>query len=259
MKVQIEIQLLKMQPILLANQNDKLRFFQVVYNGKLRIKNQDYVMKKGNFPSTKRVLEIGKVFVTEKIVNPVKDTTKKIAYEKIDFYSQNKGKIIQLVKNKIKHSNPLVQKEKKVRGKPQHQKKWDVFICHAGEDKNKVARPLAKKLRSEGLKVWYDEFELVWGNSLMKSIDNGLKNSQYGIVILSPSFFKKPWPQKELSGLNSLSISHDEEKILPLLCDLTHKQLTEFSPLLSDLLYKTWDEGPDKIAKAVKRLLKKRG
>jgi len=36
----------------------------------------------------------------------------------------------------------------------------DVFISHAGEDKEAVARPLANALRSLGYRVWCDEFEL---------------------------------------------------------------------------------------------------
>ena len=37
---------------------------------------------------------------------------------------------------------------------------YDVFISHASEDKEEVARPLAEVLRRNGLSVWYDEFEL---------------------------------------------------------------------------------------------------
>ena len=39
-------------------------------------------------------------------------------------------------------------------------KNYDVFISHASEDKDEIVRPLAHALQSEGLSVWYDEFEL---------------------------------------------------------------------------------------------------
>ena len=42
----------------------------------------------------------------------------------------------------------------------------DFFICHASEDKDAVARPLAEELQSRGFSVWYDEFELDVGDSL---------------------------------------------------------------------------------------------
>jgi len=247
---------------IIGKSKDSLKFFEVVYNGKTKIKTQQWVMENGEFPSTKRVLEIGKKFVAAKIINSVKDETNKIAYEKIDFFSQIKINIIKKVKENMDGSNGKNLKKNKntklISKKTIVTKKWDVFICHASEDKKSVARPLAMKLKKMGLEVWYDEFEIVWGNSLMKSIDKGLKNSQYGIVILSPSFFKKQWPQKELGGLQNLSMAKDKDMILPLLHNLTHEKLTELSPLLSDVLYKKWDEGSDKISKEIKKLVNRK-
>ena len=42
---------------------------------------------------------------------------------------------------------------------------WDLFISHASEDKDDVARPLADKFIEQGLKVWYDR-NLISGNQL---------------------------------------------------------------------------------------------
>ncbi|HYY50699.1 MAG TPA: hypothetical protein VE643_07490, partial [Nitrososphaeraceae archaeon] len=45
------------------------------------------------------------------------------------------------------------------------------FACLASEDKEQVARPLAKNLTSLGFNVWYDEF-------ILKGIfKTGLKNT----------------------------------------------------------------------------------
>jgi hypothetical protein len=78
---------------------------------------------------------------------------------------------------------------------------FDVFICHASEDKETFVRPLAEALRSENVAVWYDEFALKLGDSIRRSLDKGLKQSRFGIVILSNAFFEKRWPQYELDGL----------------------------------------------------------
>ena len=43
---------------------------------------------------------------------------------------------------------------------------WDVFISHAGEDKDDVARPLFVALHDLGVSVWFDEAELRIGDSL---------------------------------------------------------------------------------------------
>jgi TIR domain len=66
-----------------------------------------------------------------------------------------------------------------------------VFISHAHEDKDGVARPLAQRLTQLGVRVWLDENELELGDSLWETIDHGLVNSRFGIVILSPAFFSK--------------------------------------------------------------------
>ncbi|MCK9385933.1 MAG: DUF1883 domain-containing protein [Nevskia sp.] len=78
---------------------------------------------------------------------------------------------------------------------------YDVFISHASEDKEEIVRPLAQALRSEGLRVWYDEFELRIGDSLRRKIDKGLASSRFGLVVLSPSFIAKGWTNYELDGL----------------------------------------------------------
>jgi hypothetical protein len=59
---------------------------------------------------------------------------------------------------------------------------WDIFICHASEDKEDLVRPLAAGLRKQGFKVWFDEFTLVVGDSLRRSIDLGLARSRFGGV-----------------------------------------------------------------------------
>ncbi len=112
-------------------------------------------------------------------------------------------------------------------------RKYDVFISHAGEDKDSVVRPLAQALRDGGLQVWYDEFELRLGDSLRRKIDNGLANSRFGVVALSRSFFQKDWPNYELDGLVTRAVS-DEQIILPIWHEITKQEVIEYSPSLAD-------------------------
>ena len=71
--------------------------------------------------------------------------------------------------------------------------KYDVFISHASKDKQEIAKPLAEALKKLNLNVWYDEFSLNIGDNIPQKIDDGLKNSKIGIVILSPTFFEKSY------------------------------------------------------------------
>ena len=77
---------------------------------------------------------------------------------------------------------------------------YDLFICHASEDKAGFVLPLADALRGQHVEVWYDEFSLKLGDSIRQSLDRGLKQSRFGIVVLSKAFFDKQWPQYELDG-----------------------------------------------------------
>lgn len=110
---------------------------------------------------------------------------------------------------------------------------YDAFICHASEDKDSIVRPLAKKLTSMGFEIWYDEFELSVGDSLRQSIDKGLINSNYGIIILSKAFFKKNWPQYELNGLTAREIE-GKKVILPIWHEVDKKDVLNYSPSLAD-------------------------
>jgi hypothetical protein len=114
-------------------------------------------------------------------------------------------------------------------------REYDVFISHASEDKDEVVRPLALALISEGLKVWYDEFEMKIGDSLRRKIDMGLANSRFGIVVLSKDFIRKGWTNYELDGIITKSVSN-EQVMLPIWHNLTKKEVIDYSPSLADKL-----------------------
>ncbi len=113
--------------------------------------------------------------------------------------------------------------------------RFDAFISHASEDKDALVRPLAKSLTNQGLKVWYDEFELKLGDSLSRSIDRGLANSSYGIVVLSPAFFAKNWPRYELEGLTAKQMV-GEKVLLPIWHGVGRNDILQYSPPLADRL-----------------------
>jgi hypothetical protein len=110
----------------------------------------------------------------------------------------------------------------------------DVFISHASEDKDSFVRPLAQELQSRGVRVWYDEFALTVGDSLRRSIDRGLADSRFGIVVLSSAFFAKNWPQYELDGLVTKETSSGKKVILPIWHKVSKDEVASYSPTLAD-------------------------
>jgi hypothetical protein len=117
-----------------------------------------------------------------------------------------------------------------------------VFISHASEDKEAVAEPLSRALMKAGVSVWYDAFILKPGDSLMSSIDIGLRESKYGVVILSPAFFKKDWPQRELRALAQKQ-SASQKVILPIWHDVTVDEVRQHLLLLADVVALKWSDG----------------
>lgn len=108
--------------------------------------------------------------------------------------------------------------------------KYNVFISYAGEDKKDFVEPLAQVLRNKGLKVWFAEFNLKPGKSLRRSIDEGLANSRYGIVVLSKYFFGKRWPERELDGLFACM---EDGEIIPVWHNVTEEDVKKYSPMLA--------------------------
>lgn len=129
-------------------------------------------------------------------------------------------------------------------------KEWDVFISHASEDKESIAHPLANALRDRGLRVWYDAFALKLGDSLRASIDRGLVQSRYGVVILSRHFFEKHWPQQELNGLAAIEVG-GRKVILPVWHGVTRTDVEQFSPMLADRKAISTAEGIDRVVAAI--------
>ncbi|ANZ36267.1 hypothetical protein BBK82_09525 [Lentzea guizhouensis] len=110
---------------------------------------------------------------------------------------------------------------------------WDFFISHASEDKRLVAGPLAHYLQSVGFSVWYDDFTLRVGDSVLREIDRGLGSSRYGVVVLSEAFFAKQWPQRELAGL--MATAGGDRRVLPVWHGMNVADVARYSPLLADV------------------------
>jgi hypothetical protein len=131
---------------------------------------------------------------------------------------------------------------------------WDALISHASEDKVEIAQPLAEALREKGLRVWYDEYTLTVGDRLRRKIDEGLAKSRFGIVILSPSFFSKHWPQQELDGLAAREVD-GVKVILPVWHDIDRQQVAAYSPMLADRMAVASRKGLARVVEELTRAM----
>lgn len=102
--------------------------------------------------------------------------------------------------------------------------------------------------------VWYDEFSLKLGDSLRSSIDYGLANTRYGVVILSKHFFQKNWPVQELNGLSTLEVA-GKKVILPVWHNVTADEARAFSPILADRVAAKSDIGIEALVEQIINIL----
>jgi hypothetical protein len=94
-----------------------------------------------------------------------------------------------------------------------------VFVSHASEDKERFVLDFSTKLRAKGIDAWLDRWEILPGDSLIDKIfEEGIKNAQAVIVIVSKYSVDKKWVREELNAavvkkINGIS------KLIPVVID----------------------------------------
>lgn len=131
-------------------------------------------------------------------------------------------------------------------------KNQKIFISHASEDKADFVEPLVYALKQKGFEVWYDKFSMTLGDSLLQKISEGLRDCDYGVVVLSSAFFKKKWPRAELDGLFALETA-ERKIILPIWKDVTEQDVRSFSPILAGRLGAPTNGGVEPVVEEICR------
>lgn len=121
-----------------------------------------------------------------------------------------------------------------------------VFVSHASEDKEAVALPLAELCADRGLSVWIDQTAMSLGGAPRSEIDRALASCSLGVVIVSPDFITKSWPQRELDALIEL-----DKPILVIRHRLTRDQLRVWSPIVAARVSVSTEDGMNVLADAI--------
>jgi hypothetical protein len=92
----------------------------------------------------------------------------------------------------------------------------DAFICYSHADK-KFAQRLANDL-SASSKVWFDEFEMLPGESLPERIfKQGILKSSWFLIVLSPNSVQSDWCMDELSAALQVERERDNVFVIPVI------------------------------------------
>ncbi|EEG83132.1 toll/interleukin-1 receptor domain-containing protein [Proteus mirabilis] len=107
----------------------------------------------------------------------------------------------------------------------------DVFLCHAWDDRQGVAKELHDLLEAAGVKVWFSEKDLNLGVPMMRAIDKGLANSRIGLVLVTPALLERI--QREGVADKELSVLLAGNQLVPIVHNTTYEALRNISPLLA--------------------------
>src|SRR5215210_262292 len=119
--------------------------------------------------------------------------------------------------------------------------KYDVFLSHSAKDKA-VVRSIAKRLREDGLRVWFDEWEIRSGESISAKTEEGLEHSRVLVLCMSAHAFGSDWPTLESQTLRFRNQLNKEHRFIPLRLDEA-----PFIGSLAPFLYINWlPDGRDK-------------
>ncbi|MFE0689399.1 toll/interleukin-1 receptor domain-containing protein [Streptomyces xiamenensis] len=120
-------------------------------------------------------------------------------------------------------------------------------------------RPLRDALTKLGVAVWLDEAQMRIGHSLRRKIDEGIRASRYGVVVLSEPFISKGWTNHELDGLVTRNVA-GEQSLLPIWHNLSADDVRRYSPSLADkVAMSTGEYSIEEIAQQIADVVREDG
>jgi small GTP-binding protein len=125
---------------------------------------------------------------------------------------------------------------------------YDVFLSHSSKDKA-VVRPLAKRLRADGLRVWFDEWE-IYPDNIPAKIEEGLEHSRVLVLFMSAHAFGSDWATLEGQTFRFRDPLNKKRHFIPLRLDTAaiKESLEKFSYV--DWLSKEWEQEYLKLLEA---------
>lgn len=94
----------------------------------------------------------------------------------------------------------------------------NIFISHSSRDKE-YANFIAAYLRAAGHEVWLDTWKFKPGDNLIEKVDEGLREAEVLIVVVSKHSLQSKWVKHEFSALAFRNIAGETTRIIPVLID----------------------------------------
>lgn len=131
---------------------------------------------------------------------------------------------------------------------------YDLFLCHAWDDRREAATELHDLLEAQDVSVWFSERDIILGQPFMREIDKGLAKTRIGLVLITPAFLERiesgGVSEKELSELLARDL------LIPVAHGVTYAEIRAISPLLGSRNGLSTDEDSmEDIAKKIAELV----
>ena len=117
---------------------------------------------------------------------------------------------------------------------------YDVFISHSSKDKPAV-RELAQRLKADGLRVWFDEWEIKPGDMIGLKIEQALEQSRTLVLVMSANAFASDWVTLERHTAIFRDPTNARRRFIPLRLDDA-----EIKDTLKQFAYVDWRQKSDK-------------
>jgi hypothetical protein len=106
-----------------------------------------------------------------------------------------------------------------------------IFLCHAWNDRQGVAKELYDLLVARDVSVWFSDNDIGLGEPFLRAIDKGLAKSRIGIVLVTPALLKR-LPAAGVAD-KELSVLLARDQLVPIVHNTTYVALREVSPMLA--------------------------
>lgn len=131
---------------------------------------------------------------------------------------------------------------------------FDVFICHASNDKSSIVTPIVQECESLGISCWFDANQIQWGDDISAQIGEGLSQSRFVLVVISDQSVDRGWPIKEISIAIDDEVRSGTVRVLPLFAG-NRDELASKLPMMRNKHGLQWSNNPREIAIELQRRL----
>lgn len=111
-------------------------------------------------------------------------------------------------------------------------KNYDLFLSHANTDKIDYVDEFYSILKELEINIFYDKEELDWGDHWKNRILDGVRESEFAIIVISKNFFGREWTEHELNQFLHKQNESGQKIILPLLHNIDYSDLKNQYPQL---------------------------